>query len=163
MNWEAIGAIGEILGAAVVVATIFYLALQIRQNHSSNQMVAASRIAESADAWLGQIIRDKALHDIYQNGLRDYDSLERSDQGRFILLIAQFLRSIEGAWTHEQFGVLNKDQWYGYKMTIRRIVGSSGGRTAFELVRSEFSPAFCSAVVEIISNNEKSRPLGEKV
>ncbi len=32
MNWEAIGAIGEVLGALVVVITIGYLAVQIRQN-----------------------------------------------------------------------------------------------------------------------------------
>ncbi len=30
MNWDAIGAIGEILGAAAVVATLVYLAIQIR-------------------------------------------------------------------------------------------------------------------------------------
>jgi hypothetical protein len=28
MNWEAIGAIGEIVGAATVVAALFYLAIQ---------------------------------------------------------------------------------------------------------------------------------------
>ncbi len=32
MNWEAIGAIGEILGAIAVLATLVYLAAQIRQN-----------------------------------------------------------------------------------------------------------------------------------
>ena len=32
MNWEAIGAIGEALGALVVVITVGYLAIQIRQN-----------------------------------------------------------------------------------------------------------------------------------
>jgi hypothetical protein len=32
MNWDAVGAIGEIVGAAAVVATLGYLALQIRQN-----------------------------------------------------------------------------------------------------------------------------------
>ena len=38
MNWEAIGAIGEIIGAVAVVGTLGYLALQIR--HSSNQSLA---------------------------------------------------------------------------------------------------------------------------
>ncbi len=33
MNWEAIGAIGELLGAAGVIATLGYLAFQIRQNN----------------------------------------------------------------------------------------------------------------------------------
>jgi hypothetical protein len=32
MNWDAIGAIAETLSAIAVVATLIYLALQIRQN-----------------------------------------------------------------------------------------------------------------------------------
>ena len=32
MNWEAIGAVGEVLGALGVIATLSYLAVQIRQN-----------------------------------------------------------------------------------------------------------------------------------
>ena len=35
MNWEAIGAIGEIVGAVAVVLTVGYLAVQIRQNTRS--------------------------------------------------------------------------------------------------------------------------------
>lgn len=45
MNWEAIGAVGEILGAAGVIATLVYLAVQIRQNTRSNQ---ANRLNEIA-------------------------------------------------------------------------------------------------------------------
>lgn len=32
MNWEAIGAIGEVLGAIFVFATLVYLSLQVRSN-----------------------------------------------------------------------------------------------------------------------------------
>lgn len=35
MNWEAISAIGEMLGATGVILTLVYLALQIRQNTKS--------------------------------------------------------------------------------------------------------------------------------
>ena len=38
MNWEALGAIGELLGAIGVIATLGYLAFQIRQN---NKLLAA--------------------------------------------------------------------------------------------------------------------------
>lgn len=31
MNWDAIGAIGEIVGAIAVVATLIYFAIQMRQ------------------------------------------------------------------------------------------------------------------------------------
>ena len=32
MNWEAIGAVGEIIGAFAVLATLIYLAMQVRQS-----------------------------------------------------------------------------------------------------------------------------------
>ena len=32
MNWDALGAIGEIVGALGVIATLAYLAVQVRQN-----------------------------------------------------------------------------------------------------------------------------------
>lgn len=35
MNWDAIGAIGEILGAIAVIGTLIYLAAQVRQNIAS--------------------------------------------------------------------------------------------------------------------------------
>ena len=30
MNWDAIGAIGEVLGAVLVAATLIYLVIQVR-------------------------------------------------------------------------------------------------------------------------------------
>ena len=37
MNWDAIGAVSELIGAVAVVATLIYLAVQIRQNTKSVQ------------------------------------------------------------------------------------------------------------------------------
>jgi hypothetical protein len=46
MNWEAMGAIGEIVSAVGVIATLGYLALQVRQN--SNVTRSATRQAISS-------------------------------------------------------------------------------------------------------------------
>jgi hypothetical protein len=43
MNWDAIGAIGEILGALVVLLTLIYLATQVRQ---SNRIGTIASVAE---------------------------------------------------------------------------------------------------------------------
>lgn len=32
MNWEAVGAIGEVTGAILILVTLVYLSIQIRQN-----------------------------------------------------------------------------------------------------------------------------------
>jgi hypothetical protein len=46
LNWDAIGAIGEILGAAAVVATLAYLAIQIR--HAKDAAADVNRLSRAA-------------------------------------------------------------------------------------------------------------------
>ncbi len=40
MNWEAIGAIAELVRAIAVVASLLYLAIQVRQNAEVNRATA---------------------------------------------------------------------------------------------------------------------------
>ena len=57
MNWEAIGAVGELLGAIGVIVTLGYLAVQIRQNTRATGASTVHGINNSiADAW-------RPLHD----------------------------------------------------------------------------------------------------
>ena len=46
MNWDAIGAVGEVLGALAVVLTLAYLAIQIRQNTAIAKMAAMQNIIQ---------------------------------------------------------------------------------------------------------------------
>ena len=46
MNWDAIGAVGEVVGAIAVIATLVYLSLQIRQQNKSQQLEVKESILE---------------------------------------------------------------------------------------------------------------------
>ena len=46
MNWEALGAIGEIVGAAAVVITLFYLGSQIRQSNKQQKLESHRAMSE---------------------------------------------------------------------------------------------------------------------
>lgn len=60
MNWEAIGAIGELVGGIAVIATLIYLAIQV--NHSKvllegSEKIALSQIYQArADARMRQVL-----------------------------------------------------------------------------------------------------------
>jgi len=47
MNWEAIGAVGEVLGALAVFLTLFYLARQVRESNKLAKSSAATEIMNS--------------------------------------------------------------------------------------------------------------------
>ena len=50
MNWEAIGAIAESLGAIGVIATLAYLAQQIRHNTSMGRSAAATATSQATSS-----------------------------------------------------------------------------------------------------------------
>ena len=74
MNWEAIGAIGESLGAAGVIVTLVYLAVQIRDSN---------RVAENASFENKLALSISSFHEMIEgehgnvimSGLLNYDNL----------------------------------------------------------------------------------------
>ena len=60
MNWEAIGAIGEILGAFAVVITLLYLALQIRYaKTATNDATRLNRVSGIQNAIVAMCTDDE--------------------------------------------------------------------------------------------------------
>ncbi len=104
MNWEAIGAIGEIAGAFAVVATLFYLSRQIRQNaralSRSNDYAQASSIHETNALYVqvfSLLARDREMASIYHRALNG-EPLDEVEAVRF----AQFINAYF-AWSEDLF------------------------------------------------------------
>lgn len=65
MNWDAIGAIGEILGAAAVVATLVYLAIQVRSAKNAAADVNRLSRAVGVRETIRQTMDDSELGDAW--------------------------------------------------------------------------------------------------
>jgi hypothetical protein len=79
MNWEALGAIGEIVGAVAVVLTLGYLAVQIRQN---TRTLRTSSHQASLDGFreLNRVLNElPELALIYRRGRNEPDSLPKDE------------------------------------------------------------------------------------
>ena len=149
-KWEAIGAVGEVVGGAAVFISLLYLAVQIRSSRRSDQVVAAAEAASVVDEWIGQIVRDEKLYGLYRRRLSDYESLTREEKGRFFLLVVQFIRSIEAIWFQLQLGAIEPGYWSSMEKTTRGFVGSIGGLRSLEKSRDFLSPEFASVVQKIL-------------
>ena len=78
VNWEAIGAIGEVVGAAGVIASLLYLAVQIRGDARAKRATTVHQQSEAFRSFLKMIATDDELGSIYLRGLRDFESLDES-------------------------------------------------------------------------------------
>ena len=83
MNWEALGAIAELLGAIGVILTLLYLSRQIDNNSKQLEGSAVVAIAEYERSMLEDIFDNEKLWDIIKRGNGDWDSLNEEDQSMF--------------------------------------------------------------------------------
>ena len=61
MNWDAIGAIGEIVGALAVLATLIYLAIQIRQSSDTQRAQTHQQLAHERTLNMRMMIQNREI------------------------------------------------------------------------------------------------------
>jgi len=86
MNWDAIGAIGEILGAIGVVGSLVYLAAQIRKSDQTARADSLQALWDGArDRSFKPQFSDPEVGDLFAKGLTNFEALGKSEKRRFFL------------------------------------------------------------------------------
>ena len=99
MNWEAIGAIGESVGAAGVMVTLIYLAHQIRVN---TRTVKTSATKDAQDSWanlndyLAQDPRLALIANQIQGGEVTAHDLSPEEYAQFTFVLRSLFQKLEG-------------------------------------------------------------------
>ena len=82
MNWEAIGAIGEVIGGVAVIATLIFLSFQIRSSTQATRAQIAQDGIDATNRWRTSIYEDAELHDIWRRGIEGKE-LNESERKRY--------------------------------------------------------------------------------
>ena len=80
LNWDAIGAIGELIGATAVFVSIVYLALQVRQISTDVRSSGSHNAAQSAIQILEGLSTNRETREVFQRALDSYRELDRDEQ-----------------------------------------------------------------------------------
>jgi hypothetical protein len=151
MNWDAVGAIAELVGALGVVASLAYLAIQIRQSTAQSR-VNTTAIESSAFQQLLDHHSLLNLRLVDDPGLLklslsvDEASLDPLEEQRFIVLASLIFRSLYNAWCLFEKGLVSKEQWELFEAGARRIVTGRHGRKAWKLRSVDYPQRFVDAI-----------------
>ncbi len=122
MNWEAAGAIGEIIGALAVFLTLIYLALQIRQNTKAVQASAVDASISKVTSVRQSMYESAEIAGIYVAGLANPDDLDELSRTRFRLLMHNVLMSISNIYSQTNFAGLSSSMWESQLVLLKRVV-----------------------------------------
>ena len=150
MNWDAIGAMGEILGALAVFVTLVYLALQIRQNTRAVQASAVDASISKVNDVRESLYENAELSRIYLQGMAHPDDLDEENRLRFRLLIHNILLSISNVYSQASFTGLPLSTWESQLVILNRLIVTPGGRWFWREYQLEFEESFREEVNKIL-------------
>ena len=156
MNWDAIGAIGEVFGAAAVVVSLVYLAAQIRTQNREARLAAMHEISAAFRDSIATFT-DVERAEIITRGNEDFDSL--SDPEVFVLLagIQRLLRVWEEAYHQHKEGRLDSYIWNVMCNQYGAFITAASFQRVWELRREYFDPEFRNFVEQMERSEYKLR------
>ena len=128
MNWDAIGAIGEVVSGVAVIATLIYLALQLRQYSDGLNSATIQQNMLAFNEINMMLAADVALAEIIERGNEAPETLSIDELRMYSWTMRSYINLYENL--HEQFkkGTCPPDFWKKNALELKSIAGSAGVR-----------------------------------
>jgi len=148
VNWEATGAVGEVLGAVGVIITLAYLAMQIRQNTRSQRTEAYGRALDRVTTLQGRLAERAELAEILLLGVPDSRALSATQRVQFIWIFYEMFSGFEFMFHEARNDALPDEVWQRWADTIRWWMTFPGVRQWWAAHPAPFTAEFTRFVNE---------------
>ena len=125
MNWEAIGAVGEVGGAIAVVATLVYLARQIQSGTRAAAAATTWDASRLLAEYHGRMNQRPELASILFRGYAGPDGLDDQERMQFLAMTAEIFHIMEGLYRQWRLGFLSDEAWRPIERGLRRQLQTS--------------------------------------
>ncbi len=128
LNWEAIAAVGQLVGALAVLITLIYLAVQIRQNTAA----VATATYESTMTGFNDINVVVASHpelaSLLDRGCQGQDSLSAEEVVQFNFVLRCYANQWWKLFKLYERGSLPRGEWSIFAKEAAQFMGQTGCR-----------------------------------
>lgn len=150
INWDAIGALAELIGAGAVVATLVYLSTQLKQNTRAVRHASERGALMDGQTWLFKLVENPDLSSLYIRGLRG-DDMTAEETLRFRFLLQLLFHH----WNHTlRHGVGGLATRADISSVLSTPGGSSYWKRASQAELAELDKGFVAYLNSIVSDIE---------
>jgi hypothetical protein len=153
MNWDAVGSIGELIGAVAVVITLIFLTVQLKQNTRSIRASTRSQLTETVSNTLATL-QNQSFASVMITGFHDQESLSAEDKLRFGSFLLRLLRGWEDAYFHWRDGDYDEGAWRSNRAFMLDMLSISGVNDYFNTRKSWLDGRFVAYIEEELSHYE---------
>ncbi len=146
MNWDAIGAIGEILGAMGVIVTLGYLAVQIRQSTQSSREAAGRATIDTINKLNFSFVEQSDVAELFLRGGSDRGDLDPPEALRLHVYLMSMFLLYQNAYFHAQRSEIEPHIWQMLESTLYELLSRPGFASWWEANQRRLSSEFVQHV-----------------
>jgi hypothetical protein len=153
VNWNAIGAFAEILGAAGVIVSLLYLGAQIRSN---TRAMKAGAGFDATHSWAStnEMAAANWSDELFESVIRSFDpSASHTDfsdleTGRIGIAFRALFQKLEGQYFLRKHGYLESELWEKRRVWARGLIDLPFYRRWWELEKEQriYTDGFIAAI-----------------
>jgi heme/copper-type cytochrome/quinol oxidase subunit 1 len=161
MNWDAVGAIGEVIGAIAVVVTLVYLAYQIRQNtiQLEQNTVTSRATAQTASNFAlretrRSIYESTDMAEVFQRGNGNPDQLDDVSKLRYRCLMQNITEVMLEIYSQTLITGFSPETWNTQGITlVERVMATPGGEWFWANFAHNYPESFRTEVDRLLNHS----------
>ena len=126
MTLEDLGNLGDFVGGLAVIATLIYLAVQIRQNSRMLRSSGEQTTRSDSTATIALAAQSPENAAVYRKGLADPGALSPEERAHFNLLITAAFYHFQQGYTAHQAGTQSEDTWKSQLLALQFYAATTG-------------------------------------
>jgi hypothetical protein len=153
IDLQSLAYLGEVIGGVAVVASLLYLALQVRQSARAQQTENYARALERVSSMQSALSQDSDLARIFAKGVQDASQLTALEKIRFTWSLYEAFGAFEFMFHTYETNEIAEEVWERWSLTVAWWLHFPGVRQWWSNRPVRFTESFTLFVESVIREN----------
>ena len=157
MNWDAISAVAETIGVIAVLASLLYLAKQVKTANDLNRADTFRAIMQGMGNYLSDMFSPENA-ELIEKGFLSFPTLSPYEKVRFDNLMANYLNYAEDSFSSSNVELLRDETMRNWTYWLQsRFFAYEGIRHWWQFGKGAYPPDFQSWIESIIESTDTNQ------
>jgi len=150
INWEALGAIANVLAAVGVIATLIYLSIQIRQNTKAVRSSSIQNLVQSFSTTAQAALENGYIIPLLLKANAGADALTEEQRAQLHFWFIMTFRRFEGVYFQRDLGIVDAEVIDGFERSHIAVLASKTAQEWWANSKEIFNSGFVSYVEDLL-------------
>ena len=152
INWEALGAIANLLTAIGVIATLIYLSIQIRQNTKAVRSSSIQNLVRSFSTTAQAVLENGYVIPLLLKANAGTDALTQEQRAQLHFWFIMTFQRFEGVYFQPDLGIVDAEVTDGFERSHIAVLASKSAQEWRANSKEIFNSGFVSYVEDFLQS-----------